>query len=167
MPLMATRCNAVLSRQAARHRFASPTGHVGRLPSGSLNRDSCCGSVARCQLFSEPFPIESAFLLIRRSTPAPRSGTFRDFRSDCSPALLIRVVRTRSQIKAAVWASRRPHGKARGARIQSVCKRGATQPGGMHRRADGTFICERVLTFPALRLRRNVCLTVMSAVRDC
>ncbi len=36
--------------------------------------------------------------------------------------------------RVATWASRRPPGKARGARIPGVCKRRATQPGGMHRR---------------------------------
>ena len=34
------------------------------------------------------------------------------------------------------WAPRRPARKARGARIPGVCKRRATQPGGMHRRPN-------------------------------
>ena len=43
-------------------------------------------------------------------------------------------VRTLTRIRCSLWASRRPPGKARGARIPGVCKRRATQPGGMHRR---------------------------------
>src|SRR5881397_1385025 len=35
-----------------------------------------------------------------------------------------------------LWASRRPPGEARGARIPGVCKRRATKPGGMHRRPE-------------------------------
>ena len=43
-------------------------------------------------------------------------------------------LRTLVGIGLSPWASRRPPGKARGARIPGVCKRRATQPGGMHRR---------------------------------
>ena len=45
-------------------------------------------------------------------------------------------LRARPRIKVPFWASRRPPGKARGARIPGVCKRRATQPGGMHRRSE-------------------------------
>ena len=47
-----------------------------------------------------------------------------------------RAVRVRPEIAVSFWASRRPPGKARGARIPGVCKRRATQPGGMHRRPE-------------------------------
>ena len=62
-----------------------------------------------------------------------------------------RQVRARTRKRCALWASRRPPGKARGARIPGICKRRATQPGGMHRRrqcvlsssrARGTSRCE-------------------------
>ena len=46
----------------------------------------------------------------------------------------VRALRTLVGIRLSAWASRRPPGKARGARIPGVCKRRATQPGGMHRR---------------------------------
>src|SRR5712691_1851311 len=49
----------------------------------------------------------------------------------------ISVLRARKRIRCALWASRRPPGKARGARIPGVCKRRATKPGGMHRRPEG------------------------------
>src|SRR5713226_2197350 len=45
-------------------------------------------------------------------------------------------VMARKRIRCALWASRRPPGKARGARIPGVCKRRATKPGGMHRRPE-------------------------------
>jgi hypothetical protein len=44
------------------------------------------------------------------------------------------LVRARHGISVPSWVSRRPPGKARGARIPGVCKRRATQPDGMHRR---------------------------------
>ena len=44
------------------------------------------------------------------------------------------TLRVRAGIRLPVWASRRPPGQARGARIPGVCKRRATPPGGMHRR---------------------------------
>src|SRR5215211_3719865 len=43
-------------------------------------------------------------------------------------------LRARPEISESFWASRRPPGEARGARIPGVCKRRATRPGRMHRR---------------------------------
>jgi hypothetical protein len=43
-------------------------------------------------------------------------------------------LRARPEISASSWPPRRPAGKARGASIAGLCKRRATQPGGMHRR---------------------------------
>ena len=44
------------------------------------------------------------------------------------------LLRALARTRCPLWASRRPPGKARGVRIPGVCKRRATQPGGVHRR---------------------------------
>ena len=73
--------------------------------------------------------VPSAYRCRSRESPArPRSGAAGRRRS---PAAALRV---RTRIGLPAWVSRRPPGKARGARIPGVCKRRATQPGGMHRR---------------------------------
>ena len=45
----------------------------------------------------------------------------------------VEQLRPRVGIGLSAWASRRAPGEARGARMPGVCKRRATQPGGMHR----------------------------------
>jgi len=54
---------------------------------------------------------------------------------DSTVALLQRLGPGQKQV-GHFWASRRPPGQARGARIPGVCKRRATQSGGMHRRSE-------------------------------
>src|SRR4029079_6846617 len=57
--------------------------------------------------------------------------------ADCNSSVsMVSGLRVRAEISTQLWASRRPHGKARGARIPGVCKRRATKPGGMHRRPE-------------------------------
>jgi len=54
-------------------------------------------------------------------------------------------LRVRVRISSAFWVARRPSGKARGERISGICKRRATQPGGMDRRPDAGVIFARTL----------------------
>src|SRR5262249_10550510 len=70
------------------------------------------------------------------------------------------------QIRLPLWASRRPHAKARGARIPGVCKRRATQPGGMHGRPEWQGFVDGPLAGPGrLAIQDDVLRGVLGTLR--
>jgi hypothetical protein len=108
------------------------------LPSVGLDSNPLAAALAAAKLPSvSPRQVSATARYILHRHPEPGdvpSGGF--WRSAYNPTTLRQLCRLRARagISRSFWASRRPPGKARGARIPGVCKRRATQPGGMHRR---------------------------------